>query len=38
MVFFERPYSRYLLIAAILSLVVVLIPTVGKKREEAFRE
>jgi len=38
MVFFERPYSRYLLIAAILSLVVVLIPSVGKKREEAFRE
>ncbi len=38
MVFFERPYSRYLLIAAILSLVVVLIPTVGKKREQAFRE
>jgi putative tricarboxylic transport membrane protein len=37
-VFFERPYSRYLLIAAILSLVVVLIPSVGKKREEAFRE
>ena len=38
MVFFERPYSRYLLIAAILSLVIVLIPSVGKKREEAFRE
>jgi putative tricarboxylic transport membrane protein len=38
MVFFERPYSRYLLIAAILSLVVVLVPSVGKKREEAFRE
>jgi putative tricarboxylic transport membrane protein len=38
LVFFERPYSRYLLIAAILSLVVVLIPSVGKKREEAFRE
>ncbi len=37
-VFFERPYSRYLLIAAILSLVVVLIPSVGKTREEAFRE
>jgi putative tricarboxylic transport membrane protein len=38
MVFVERPYSRYLLIAAVLSLVIVLIPSVGKKREEAFRE
>ena len=38
MVFLERPYSRYLLIAAVLSLVIVLIPSVGKKREEAFRE
>jgi TctA family transporter len=37
-VFFQRPISAVLLIVAILALVIVLIPTVGKKREEAFRE
>jgi TctA family transporter len=38
LVFFQRPISAVLLIVAILALVIVLIPSVGKKREEAFRE
>jgi putative tricarboxylic transport membrane protein len=37
-VFFQRPISAVLLIAAIAALTIVLIPTIGKKREEAFRE
>ena len=37
-VFFQRPISAVLLIVAILALVIVLIPSVGKKREQAFRE
>jgi TctA family transporter len=38
LVFFQRPISAALLIAAILALVIVLIPSVSKTREEAFRE
>jgi putative tricarboxylic transport membrane protein len=37
-VFFQRPISAVLMILAILALVIVLIPSVSKKREEAFRE
>jgi TctA family transporter len=38
LVFFERPISATLMILAILALVLVLLPSVRKKREEAFRE
>jgi TctA family transporter len=38
LVFFQRPISAVLLIVAIAALVLVLIPSIGKKREEAFRE
>jgi TctA family transporter len=38
LVFLQRPISAVLLIAAVGALVIVLIPSVGKKREEAFRE
>jgi len=38
LVFFQRPISAALLIVAILALVVVLIPSIGKKREQVFRE
>ncbi len=37
-VFFQRPISAVLMILAILALIIVLIPSVSKKREEAFRE
>ncbi|GGE42784.1 hypothetical protein GCM10007276_20060 [Agaricicola taiwanensis] len=38
MVFFERPISAGLLVAAALVLVVVLLPSVRKKRDEVFVE
>jgi putative tricarboxylic transport membrane protein len=38
LVFFERPISATLMILAILALVLVLLPSVRKKREEAFKE
>jgi putative tricarboxylic transport membrane protein len=38
LVFFQRPISAVLLILAILALVLVLVPAVRKKREEAFQE
>jgi TctA family transporter len=37
-VFFQRPISAVLLIVSIAALVIVLIPSVSKKREEAFQE
>jgi putative tricarboxylic transport membrane protein len=36
--FSQRPISAVLMIVAIAALVIVLIPSVGKKRSEAFRE
>jgi TctA family transporter len=38
MVFFERPISAGLLIAAAAVLAVVFMPRVAKKRAEVFRE
>ncbi|MDE1570794.1 tripartite tricarboxylate transporter permease [Aquabacter sp. P-9] len=38
MVFLTRPISAALLIAAVAALVVVLLPSVSKSREEAFKE
>ncbi|QTL02346.1 tripartite tricarboxylate transporter permease [Aquabacter sp. L1I39] len=38
MVFLTRPISAVLLIAAVAALVVVLLPSVSKTREEAFKE
>lgn len=38
MVFFTRPISATLLLLAFAALVVVLLPSISKKREEAFRE
>jgi putative tricarboxylic transport membrane protein len=38
LVFFREPISAVLLIAAIAALVIVLVPSVSKTREEAFRE
>jgi TctA family transporter len=38
LVFFQRPISAVLLLAAIAALTIVLIPSVSEKREEAFRE
>jgi TctA family transporter len=37
-IFFQRPISALLLVLAIGSLVIVLLPSVSKKREEVFRE
>ena len=37
-VFVTRPLSRGLLIAAVLLVVIVALPTIRKKREEAFQE
>ncbi|ADH89573.1 protein of unknown function DUF112 transmembrane [Ancylobacter novellus DSM 506] len=37
-VFFTRPISATMLLLAIVALVVVLMPSVRKKREEAFKE
>jgi TctA family transporter len=37
-VFVERPISATLLALAVLAMVVVLLPSLSKKREEAFRE
>jgi TctA family transporter len=38
MVFLERPISATMLIMAALALAVVLLPSLRKKREEAFVE
>jgi putative tricarboxylic transport membrane protein len=38
LVFFQRPISAVLLVIAIAALVIVLVPSVSKTREEAFRE
>lgn len=38
MVFIERPISATMLALALIGLVVVLLPTIRKKREEAFTE
>jgi TctA family transporter len=38
LVFFQRPISGVLLVLAIMALVIVLIPSISKQREEAFRE
>jgi TctA family transporter len=38
MIFLERPISLVLLIAAILLLIVVALPAIRSKREEAFQE
>jgi TctA family transporter len=38
LVFLQRPISAVLLIAAVGALVIVMIPSVSKTREEAFRE
>jgi len=38
LVFFERPISATMLVMAILALAVVLLPSLRKKREEAFKE
>jgi TctA family transporter len=38
LVFFQRPISAVLLIMSIAALVLVLIPSISKKREEAFKE
>jgi len=38
LVFIQRPISATLLVLAVIALVVVLAPTVRKKREEAFKE
>jgi putative tricarboxylic transport membrane protein len=37
-IFFQRPISALLLVLAIGSLLIVLLPSVSKKREEVFRE
>jgi TctA family transporter len=37
-VFIQRPISATLLALALLAMLVVLLPSLGKKREEAFRE
>jgi TctA family transporter len=37
-VFFQRPVSAVLMVVAIAALVIVLIPSVSKRREEAFGE
>ena len=38
MVFIERPISATMLILALIGLIVVLLPSIRKKREEAFTE
>ncbi len=38
LVFVQRPISATLLVLAVLAMIVVLAPTVRKKREEAFKE
>lgn len=38
LVFFERPISAVLLTLAIVALVIVLLPSIRSKREQAFRE
>jgi TctA family transporter len=38
MIFINRPISLGLLIAALLLLIVVAVPSVRSKREEAFQE
>ena len=38
MVFLTRPISATMLAMAVLALVVVLLPALRKKREEAFKE
>ncbi|HRF09476.1 MAG TPA: tripartite tricarboxylate transporter permease [Xanthobacteraceae bacterium] len=38
MVFMQRPISATLLVLSVIALLVVLLPAVRKKREEAFRE
>ncbi len=38
MVFFERPISATMLAMAALAMIVVLLPSLRKKREEAFKE
>ena len=38
LVFFQRPISATLLILAIIALLLVLLPAIRKKREEAFKE
>ena len=38
LVFFQRPISAVLLVMSIAALVIVLIPSISKKREEAFKE
>jgi TctA family transporter len=38
MVFLTRPISASMLILAALALIVVLMPALSKKREEAFKE
>jgi TctA family transporter len=38
LVFFQRPISAVLLVMAIAALVIVLIPSISKKRDEAFKE
>jgi TctA family transporter len=38
MVFIERPISATMLVLAVIGLVVVLLPSIRKKREEAFQE
>jgi TctA family transporter len=38
LVFFQRPISAVMLVMAILALAVVLLPSLRKKREEAFKE
>jgi TctA family transporter len=38
MVFFERPISAVLLGLAVVTLVIVLLPSIARKREEVFQE
>jgi TctA family transporter len=38
MIFLERPISLCLLIAALLLLIIVALPAIRSKREEAFQE
>ncbi|MEK9968840.1 MAG: tripartite tricarboxylate transporter permease, partial [Ferrovibrio sp.] len=38
MVFIERPISATMLVLAVIGLIVVVLPSIRKKREEAFTE
>jgi putative tricarboxylic transport membrane protein len=38
LIFLQRPISAVLLGLAVIALVIVLLPTVAKKREEVFAE